>query len=379
MTTTLTEQVVAGGDDDFCTVRHAVLAGSYEDIGAALAEMAERHHAFLPVRSTDRIGNRARRRWFEVFYPELAARARGIARHFGVSAGDERFDLASVPVGFPAAGCSVAWVPPERSASGAGLVSRNFDFTRQTFTELFSGQANPGEPALAAEPYILQTRPDRGHATLLISSFDLASGATDGINDAGLVAALLADEESGGAEPTYAPQAGLAEHEICRYLLETCATAEEAIEALRMAKQYYYFVPCHYFVCDRRGKAFVWEHTAAHNGEHIVSADGPMVVTNHLLQRYPTIAGLPVRPGNGWTFDRARRLTAALADPRPIDVQTLERRHACVRILDPDTPVRTLWHAVYDTEALTMDISFHLGDTPGGERRSPYLSLALQN
>jgi hypothetical protein len=138
-------------------------------------------------------------------------------------------------------------------------VSRNFDFTTQTLSELQGRSPASDEPILAGQPYIIETYPDEGHATLIVCLFDLASGAVDGINDAGLVAALLADDESTNVEPTHGPQAGLGEHEICRYLLETCETVDDALEELRVAKQYYEFVPCHYLVADRVGRAFVWD------------------------------------------------------------------------------------------------------------------------
>lgn len=379
MTAIMHERLVAGGEPgDFCTARHITVHGDQASIGARLAELAGRHHGAGPLPAADPVVTRARRAWNGRHYPQLAARAAGIARHFGVDPGDDRFETAVLPFGFPSAGCSAAWVPPSRTASGAPLVSRNFDFTTQTFSELAGGVAAPGEPALGGQPYVIQAYPDSGHATLIVCLFDLASGAVDGINDAGLVAALLADDESAGAEPTGGTQAGLAEHEVCRYLLETCETAADAAEALREAKQYYSFVPCHYLVADRAGRAFVWEYSAAHNREHIIWADGPQVVTNHLLYRHPTVASLPAEPGNGWTYDRARYLAAALDRPGPLDPGRLKARHAGIQISQPGIPVRTLWHDIYDPATLSMQISFHLGDTPDGTRRSPYRTFRLE-
>jgi hypothetical protein len=178
-------------------------------------------------------------------------------------------------------------------------------------------------------------------------------------------------------EPTNSLQVGLGEHEVCRYLLETCVTVDDAVEALRVAKQYYDFVPCHYLVADRAGRAFVWEHGAAHNREYIVWADGMQVVTNHLLHRYATLGDLPAEPGTALTYDRARRLTAAIDQAGRLDPEQLKDLHACVRIEDAGTPVRTLWHAVYEPATLTMQISFYLGETATGERRSPSQTFRL--
>lgn len=379
MTANMTERLVAGGEPaDFCTVRHIVVRGDQQGIGAALAELAARHHLAGPMPAADPIVTRARRSWNTRHYPQLADRAVGIARHFGVEAGDDRFETAVLPIGFPSAGCSVAWIPPTRSVSGTPLLSRNFDFSTQTLSELMGAVAPAGEPTLAGQPYVIETYPDRGHATLIMCLFDLASGAVDGINDAGLTAALLADDESAGAEPAYGNQAGLAEHEICRYLLETCATAREAAEALCEAKQYYSFVPCHYLVADQTGEAFVWEYSIAHNREHIIWADGPQVVTNHLLHRHPTLASLPAESGNGWTYDRARRLSGAISEPGPLDAEQLKTRHAEIQIKEPGLPVRTLWHNIYDPAARTMEVSFYLGDSPAGTRRSAYQTFGLK-
>ena len=50
---------------------------------------------------------------------------------------------------------------------------------------------------------------------------------------------------------------GLSEVEFCRYVLETCATAEQALDAARVAHHYYLFHPEHFLVADRSGRAFV--------------------------------------------------------------------------------------------------------------------------
>ena len=124
----------------------------------------------------------------------------------------------------------------------------------------------------------------------------------DGINEAGLAVALLADNESPDPEPTGGPQVGLAEQQIVRYLLDTCATVDEAKEALLLAKQYYFFVPCHFVVADRSGRSFVWEHSAAHNREAIVEGDrfaaGRTVCTNHLLHPRADLTDLPAEDGS---------------------------------------------------------------------------------
>ena len=378
MTGSFKEEILAGGKEgEFCTFRHLVLRGTQEAIGAALADVAARNHGVAPKASADVIMTRARRRWRQMCYPQLAARTRGAAAHFGVDPEDDSVDSSALEFGFGASGCSIAWIPPDRAAGHDGLLSRNFDFTTQTMAELLGGPSVPGDAPMAAYPYVIESYPSDGHATLLMCLFDLASGGFDGINDAGLVVALAADDQSGGAEPSFTPQAGLAEHEICRFLLETCATVDDAIEALRLARQYYLFVPCHYLIADPSGRSLVWEHGVSYNDEHVVWSDQTQIITNHLAWNHPSIAELPADAGTSWTFDRARRLAGALDTQDDLDAGELKRRHSCVRILEPGLPVRTLWHNIYNTTARTMEISLHLADTATGERRSPYFTFGI--
>ena len=43
-----------------------------------------------------------------------------------------------------------------------------------------------------------------------------------------------------------------------RYLLETCATVDEARDAIDRASFYYCLVPCHYIIGDRNGDSFIF-------------------------------------------------------------------------------------------------------------------------
>jgi len=79
------------------------------------------------------------------------------------------------------------------------------------------------------------------------------------------VVSVLTDEESLQAlgpnwEPHLGPMqvTGLHELAVMRLLLDTCATAPEAAQALLAVKQYYRFVPCRYLVADSAGQSFVY-------------------------------------------------------------------------------------------------------------------------
>jgi hypothetical protein len=265
-------------------------------------------------------------------------------------------------------------------ARSHATLSRNYDFPTGTLTEILGGEAQPGELPMTARPYVIETYPtDGGHACLFLCAYELLGGCIDGVNAAGLVVALLADDESTGADPTLAPAVGLNEIQLLRFLLETCANTAEAREALLSAKQHWMFLPCHFVVADAGGDSFVWERTA--NREHLVEGGGEVqVVTNHLLFGRPSLDDLPPGDGPSATYARARRLTAAIAGrSAPLSGEEIRAAHACVHREDLGAPARTLWHGLYDAADRSLEVSFYLGDLPDGAgvRRSPYLRFAL--
>ena len=261
------DKLVAGSTKDFMEVRHVVLNGTNEEIGQALATIARDRYKFGAIPSADRTRTRAQRKYIEKNYPILFDRMRGVATVFGKKVDDDGFNFSGLwyPMGL-GAGCSVVYYPPKVTATGTGVVSRNYDFTTGT---LMGTRPPKGELAATARPYLVEMHPDRGYASLAIYSYDLLSGVLDGINSEGLTVALLADDETVekySMEPAGFDAAGLGEVQTLRMLLDTCATAEEAKEALLMTKQQYSFIPVHYLVADRHGKGFVGI-PQAHNRE----------------------------------------------------------------------------------------------------------------
>ena len=210
-------------------------------------------------------------------------------------------------------------------------------------------------------------------------------GAMDGINEAGLTVALLADNESPEPEPTGGPQVGLAEQQVVRYLLDRCATVDEAKDALLMAKHYYFFTPCHFIVADRSGRSFVWEHSPRRNREVIVegdpSTDGRLVCTNHLLHRWPEPSNLPDDNGPigtaAMTYHRWRTLTEANEGRGIVDRDDIRDQFAAVRFTSPIEEARTFWHAIYDVDDATAEISFYLHDDNGSSLYSAPICFGL--
>jgi predicted choloylglycine hydrolase len=364
-----------GGPADLVTVRHLRVTGSHRQIGRAMAVAARDAHGAVagPRRASDPVVQRARRTWFAANHPTLHERMRGIGDAFGIDPTDDAWDLAWLGTYELPAGCSTVFYPGVGTRDGHNLLARNFDFPTLTHSEIRGRAARPGEKALACAPWVVQSSPNRGYASITIGIMDVL-GAMDGVNSAGLAVSLLADNESTAPEPTSVAQVGLSEQQIVRYLLDSCATVDEARQALLLAKQYYFFVPCHFLVADRSGRSFVWEYSAGHNREHIIepATDRPLVCTNHLLHRWPDGVDLPDDPvvdgTAARTYQRYRVLSAAVQAGTPFDRDDIRSHLASVRFTAPAPMARTIWQAVYDLDEPALDVSFYLRDDHGVSR-----------
>jgi Acyl-coenzyme A:6-aminopenicillanic acid acyl-transferase len=386
------EKEVAGGPSDFLIARHVRLRGTQREIGRRLAEIAKNRHAVKPE-SVDPLVLRARREWYRRNWQEFFERARGAADTYGLDLETAALDVASLTINMtPAPQCSTAFYPPGSTSSGHALLSRNYDFMTGTFADFMRIPNSTGGRPMTGDPYIIESYPDRGYASLLISVFNPLGGCSDGVNSEGLCVALLADQEiwndPRAMEPTIVAQAGLNEGEVGRFLLDTCATAEEAKIALMTAKQYYRGAPCHFIVGDRSGRSFVWDYSRSRNREHVTDGEGrPQVLTNHPLFRYRGAEDLPAQEDPLGTYNRYRILCDEIAKASgKLSLDDVKRANACVLIIDErgapkaKNPDRTIWHSVYDCHEKTLEVDFYLGEDPSapkGQRRSGYLRFSL--
>lgn len=320
---------------------------------------------------------------------------RGVAQVFGVPFPNEHTDVGAIGIDAdlpPRPGCSVVYYPPQTTANGHGILSRNYDFSTKSFAEIIGLPAPPGAVSMTAHPYLMEVYPDRGYPALYMCAYDLLGGCIDGINAQGLTVALMADDETINTfpiEPVGGVAVGLNEIQILRLLLDTCACVEDAKQTLLATKQYYSFVPCHYLIGDRHGQSFAWEFSRTRNQEHIVDGGGkPQVCTNHLLHRYKSIDDLPHEEAKFSSYARYRTLHALLARQSTYSLDDIKTTNACVA-MSSDTiphaeakPTRTLWHAVYDTHANSVEIDYYLGEDPSsktrGEKRSGYIRFRLR-
>jgi hypothetical protein len=248
-----------------------------------------------------------------------------------------------------------------------------------------------------ARPYLIEMHPDRGYASLAMYSYDLLSGALDGINSEGLTVALLADDELMSKfpmEPAGQDAVGLGVVQMLRLLLDTCANVDEAKQALLLTKQYYEAIPVHYLIADRHGQAFVWEYSHTRNREHIIANPGkPLITTNFSLHRHLEGKGPPSAKAAREVCPRYCALAERVAgQPGKLTVDFIKDSHKAVDMTRPApkggewAPARTLWHALYFPSERKVQVSFYLRDEadpgrPGQVRvvRSDYQEFRLSS
>ena len=388
------ERVVHTGEGGFPIIRHLVLRGTNQEIGAALARVAATRHGLTvralqdadPSRScvqTDYISEHA---------PILWQRAQGVARGLGLevpTCDSTTLPYNQLPPGLAGPGCSLVFYPPRTTRSGHPCLSRNYDFPKGSAADMFGIELPPevrrSVRPFMADPYVLELHPtDGGYASLAMVSFDLLAGTLDGINSEGLMMAVNGDEislrEGMGPQPQ-----GTGFHELScmREVLDGCATTDEARDFLLRARFYVAMMPCHYLIADRHGNAFVFERDPR-GGTHVLpSREGPLVMTNHPLHRFPDRASFPqphdVQSVGTTSFDRYAHLEDAVARAAGTHrVEDMEKACATVsvsRVLEwiPEPArqaiaaspglSRTLWHVVYDAVARSMRIRFYSGET----------------
>ena len=364
------ETVIAGGPDKFVEVRHVVIKGSNFDIGKKIGEIAKKDGTPITP-SGNHIKNRAKREYMARNYPILLERMKGLAAAYGLDFSDNSYDFSGLfqPQMAPP-GCLVTFYPANHIENGHNILSRNYDFITGDIT---GRRPQEGRLAMMARPILFEIYPDKGYSSLSLCAFEYLGGVLDGINSAGLVVSILAEEESGnkvGREP--GDEVGMHELMGMRYLLDNCKNVEEAKEALLSLKHYYSFIPCHYIIGDKSGKSFIFEFSPTRNRNFVIDGDGPQCITNHLVFLHQKVEEFPETDMN-WSMRRYKMLDDAIKTKEKFTLEEIAANNARVAV-PPNAPGnpqfapgRTLWYAQYDLENLTLTVKFYLGEKPDPE------------
>ena len=313
---------------------------------------------------------------------------RGVADTYALDLKADTHELASLGYNLGRPGCSVAFYPGTHTQRGLAILSRNYDFT----TGAFGGRpVLEEEKPCTSEPYILELHPAEGFSSIALCSYDLLNGVLDGMNEKGLCVALLADDElmAQGMEPRRETAAGLDPVQTLRYLLDTCASAQEARVELLSHRTYYGSIPCHYVVCDASGDGFLFEQSRGRNREFVFDANGEVLLsTNFMRHLHPDEEDHPPESHPSGNFRRYHAMKERIAAASPkLDLEEIKHVNRCVQatsghVLRETPRGRTLWHSIYVPEKGELQVDFYLGERrepgkPAQIRRSGYRVLKL--
>jgi len=288
-------------EGDYSKPRHIIVAGSHEEIGFELATIAKNDYGCQLGIYDDPIYGQARKAYMEMHWPEMAERAKGVRRVYGLSEDDvvydpntlgyDWYDSAKSGTAADLTTCSAAMLPIEKSDGGV-YVSRNYDMMAMVmWSEVFGKKAPEGSYRFAERYIVLETRPDKGYKSIQIGGNEALHPYVDGINEKGLYVTVFHDPDSIGNEgtPTSGMKiAGLPLTQVPTLLLDTCASVEEAKLKILANHVMQTMMRVHLLIADASGNATVFE-LDAQAGYRFTDrkANEPLFVTNHELVKYP--------------------------------------------------------------------------------------------
>ncbi len=170
MTIQQSEEVIAGGGtDDYLEARHIVLRGTNREIGRAIGNIARSEFDSKPLGPSNPIRVEESRCYLHEHYPIHEQRILGAADAYGIAEEDASF--IGLPYLLP--GCSVAFVPPAKTANGGGFVSRNLDFPLEfgaapPDADRLAGSGTSKGTKTASRPYLLDVHPDQGYPSFVL-------------------------------------------------------------------------------------------------------------------------------------------------------------------------------------------------------------------
>lgn len=370
------EVVLKKGPGAYMEVRHITIKGSNEEIGRALADIAREKYGTQLVKYADPVYARARVEYMKNNYPIMLERMKGVAGSYGVDPNTTDLDTSALYYWRSAPACSAVFFPAAVSAEGRNFYVSNRDYYLASMSEVMGGQRKPGEEDFSARVFVVELYPDKGYSSIGVGILDLLSINIDAVNSAGLAVAVLQDDTLGmdRSSQDLSRIDGLYIYQLVRLIIDTCATVDEAKEAILTNKITMALLPAHFMVMDRSGKSFIYERSVKDSADMIVDgqADAPYPVTNHSIYDYPAVDKLPAPLDDDYdTFNRYRRLAGYIAShPGKYSVKDGGDAMALVygRVQEAsegghhDLPLRTLYTALVDIDSSSMSIKFYERD-----------------
>ena len=365
------------GPEDYMEVRHILLKGSNEQIGKALADIAQKEFKTKLTKYASPLYAKARRDYMKLNDPILLERMKGVALSYGLSFEDTDYDTSSLFYWMTAPQCSALFVPASVSANGRNFYVSNRDYYLASMSEVMGEKRKPGEDYFSSRVFVIELYPDKGYPSIGIGLLDLLNNNIDAINSKGLSVAALADDTYGMDHTIQdmSRQSGLYLYQMVRLIIDTCATLQEAKAVILNNKMSMALLPAHFMVMDSSGRSFIYEKSSGDFSDRFVEGGGkkPFLITNHSVSDYPTVDKFPAPVGNSYdTFNRYRSLEKYIeGHTGKYSVEDGQTAMSLVfgRVEEAseggqqhDLPLRTLYTAVIDMDQQTVSVKFYLRD-----------------
>ena len=373
------EALIPDATENFQEIRHLVLRGSNRDIGRTLAEIARRDLGVSKLaKYADSTYGEARRIYLKDNFAALYERSLGVADAFGLAEDDTNFDTTTLPYDLGSLACSSVCYPPNTTANGHTLLSRNMEWYTVSALELLTGKKDPQAPVMGKHGFIAEFYPHGGYASMQTTFMEFLNFPFDGINEHGLSATALVDQQGRG-EPipgVGGHDAGLSTMHVISLLMAQCKTVREAKLMILRQRIFFPVEALHWVISDPTGASTIFE-ADSRTGEYVF-VDGnegkPQVCTNHAVHLYPTPASFPQTDpkANYNTFNRFRTLQDAVdshQDKFTVDdcFQIMSKVYGATDDAEEagahnPYPIRTLWTLVMDLTDRTIYIKYYLRD-----------------
>lgn len=388
--------------------RHIVLKGNNTQIGMALGRIAQSDYGVKYLtRYADPIYGKARLAYMERNYPIMSERMRGIAMAYGLTPDNATFDTNTLPYDAGSLACSMIYFPPETTANGHAITSRNLEWYLVPMDVYLNKAEKETGNRVSSRNFLLEMYPDQGYPTLAIGSTDL-NMVLDGLNYKGLGISALVDDDldpvlkmplAGGRD------SGIWSMQITRLVLETCKTVEEAKIAFLANKEFLPVAGLHYMVYDSHGNSAIIEWNKTDGNLYFTDGNSskPNIMTNHPMyifskyatedlprendiipyndpydsfNRYITLYNITSsHKGKYSVMDTADALSAVSAN-------TMVASEGAIMPL----PINTIYNALLDLTDRSLKVKFYLKNGPIDPKTnentsifSPYLTFKLDN
>lgn len=363
--------------DCYQEVRHIVIRGDDQEIGAAIASISKDFYQAQPKLFANLAEKTIRNAYIQQHFPNLAERQKGVAQYYGWNEADLH-DSSGLWYDITPGACSALYFPKSTTSSGHSLQARNMEFYTVTIEEFMGMRPGHGN-RLFSRNYVMEIYPKNGYATLVTGTFDLLSGVFDGFNEHGLTISGLVDQNIPDKFKLkdWSAAVGLSYLQMARAVLEGARTVDEAKQLVSNLTVYFPMDGMHFLIGDRNGNSMILEFSELDLSPRFLmqKPGAPVILTNHSIFKEPSVADFKERVPTTEPYEthyRYLRLYDYLRSTSGKKYTSDDALFAMSLVYgyaDDGSegaaiplPLRTVWSLVMDLDDLSMKIKFYTKD-----------------